>query len=64
MQGLHGGHLTPRRATGIDPAVADGALPIASERRPRGMSIPPLRALLPYAETLLIAAADGSYGGA
>ncbi len=59
MQGLHGGHLTPRRATGIDPAVADGALPIASERRPRGMSIPPLRALLPYAETLLIAAAGG-----
>jgi membrane AbrB-like protein len=60
MRDLRGSGLTARRLTGIDPVIADGGTSNAAPRgHPSRMSIPPLRALVPYAETLLIAAAGG-----
>ena len=59
MSGLRGGYLTGRRVNGIDPPVADGAS--LSGRPLVGMlpSLPKPRTLIPYAETLLIAAVCG-----
>jgi uncharacterized protein len=59
MSGLHGGYLTGRRVNVIDPPVADGASPNRGAFVGMLPSLPKPRTLIPYAETLLIAAVGG-----